>query len=203
MLVIAALLPVLLAAPALADKLQVLPLGGLHARMPQAFIPSTTPIFGGCSQIPGGVECGTEYCYTPSEGQVCCHNEYGCPDGSFCLIDGYCCPDGEDPETCAARNGVTLPAGFVTDATAPVAQSTTPTAIASTTTPELLISTTPSSLPVATLPTTSYNVSILATTASFPSATIVPFTGAANVKNVAGGSIAVLMVVLEMVNALF
>jgi hypothetical protein len=42
-----------------------------------------------------------------------------CPGGSFCLTQGYCCPNELDPSTCALNNGVSLSAGFNTEAVPP------------------------------------------------------------------------------------
>ena len=65
--------------------------------------------------------CGPEdarYCYDPTIGDICCFDKedpWACPKGSFCLVDGFCCPDGLDPTSCAADEGVSLPADFSID----------------------------------------------------------------------------------------
>ncbi|KAL8653497.1 MAG: hypothetical protein Q9226_003829 [Calogaya cf. arnoldii] len=122
----------LFAAGALAGNLklnQLVP-RELQVRQSEAFAPTTN--FGqGATCVDafgsGYIDCNG-VCYNPNEDQTCCPGNgdgYPCPSESFCLnVNGLCCPDGLDAATCAAQNGVSLPANY-NSATASTTGSTT------------------------------------------------------------------------------
>ncbi|CAL8580026.1 hypothetical protein XPA_005759 [Xanthoria parietina] len=122
----------LFAAGALAGNLklnQVLP-RELQTRQSEAFQPNTDFGTGAtCADAFGSgyIDCNG-VCYNPNEDQTCCPgngNAYPCPSQSFCLnVGGLCCPDGLDAATCAAQNGVSLPADY-NSATSATSGSTT------------------------------------------------------------------------------
>jgi len=121
----------------------------------------------------GFVQCGTgNECFDPSAGESCCQATYPCPSGSFCLIDGYCCPNGLDAATCAAENGVTLPADFSTSTSSAAAAAAT-------------------SATAAVSATVTSNYTVIPTGAPTTSAPITPFTGAASPQNFVGSAAAV------------
>jgi len=121
----------------------------------------------------GFVQCGTgNECFDPAAGESCCQATYPCPSGSFCLIDGYCCPNGLDAATCAAENGVTLPADFSTSTSSAAAAAAT-------------------SATAAVSATVTSNYTVIPTGAPTTSAPITPFTGAASPQNFVGSAAAV------------
>lgn len=114
---------------ALANEVIAIAPRHLYARQGgSSFVPPST-LESGCAsnevQCPGSFN-GLPYCVTPSLGDVCCAEGYGCPGGSFCLTAGYCCPDGIDPATCATAQGVTLPENFKPGNTVAFSAPTTP-----------------------------------------------------------------------------
>ncbi|KAL8769571.1 MAG: hypothetical protein Q9209_004503 [Squamulea sp. 1 TL-2023] len=192
----------LFAAGALAGNLNQLLPRELQVRQSQAFNPSTS--FGQgetCADAFGAgyIDCNG-VCYNPNEGQTCCPgggDAYPCPDLSFCLnINGLCCPVGLDPATCAAQNGVQLPADFNTAATAgsTTAHSSTISAVESTVSDTASVFT-PSTTEI-TIPTP-YPVPGNVTVSTLPTGTgapgtgpITPFTGAASSVQVVGAGLA-------------
>ncbi|KAL8712366.1 MAG: hypothetical protein Q9225_006961 [Loekoesia sp. 1 TL-2023] len=122
----------LFAAGALAGNLNQLVPRELQVRQDQSFTPSTSFGQGAtCADAFGAgyIDCNG-VCYNPGQGETCCSGNgdaYPCPSDSFCLIDGLCCPDGLPPNTCAAQNGVTLPADFSTNTATSAGQSTAQT----------------------------------------------------------------------------
>lgn len=145
-----------------------------------AFVPGSNSGSGAtCADAFGAgfVQCGTgNECFDPSAGESCCQATYPCPSGSFCLINGYCCPNGLDVATCAAENGVTLPAGFTTSGAASPSSS----AAAAAATGTGAITTTATS-----------NYTVIPTGVPTTSAPITPFTGAASPQNFVGSAAAV------------
>ncbi|KAI4212929.1 MAG: hypothetical protein LQ351_004454 [Letrouitia transgressa] len=113
-----------------ANSLRVVVPRELRVRQDQSFTPTTSFGTGDtCEDAFGAgyILCG-EICYNPGIGQTCCTSgdDYPCPSQSFCLIEGLCCPDGVDPQTCAADNGVELPADFGTSPPATTGSSPEP-----------------------------------------------------------------------------
>ncbi|KAI4163019.1 MAG: hypothetical protein LQ342_003337 [Letrouitia transgressa] len=101
-----------------ANSLRVVVPRELRVRQDQSFTPTTSFGTGDtCEDAFGAgyILCG-EICYNPGIGQTCCTS------GDDCL----CCPDGVDPQTCAADNGVELPADFGTSPPATTGGSSEP-----------------------------------------------------------------------------
>ncbi|KAI4256317.1 MAG: hypothetical protein L6R42_006297 [Xanthoria sp. 1 TBL-2021] len=180
---------VLFAAGALAGNLklnQILP-RELQVRQSEAFQPTTS--FGSgatCADAFGSgyIDCNG-VCYNPNEDQTCCPGNgdgYPCPSESFCLnVGGLCCPDGLDAATCAAQNGVSLPADY-NSATSAISGSTT---VASSTVSAVESTITDTS--------SAFVPSTTATTIATPypttgNATVHPGTGVAPTGTGAGGS---------------
>ncbi|KAI9874277.1 MAG: hypothetical protein M1823_007723, partial [Watsoniomyces obsoletus] len=51
----------------------------------------------------GSIDCGTDSCYNPTEGDVCCGADgYHCEDGETCSTNvGYCCSPGSTSSGCS------------------------------------------------------------------------------------------------------
>ncbi|EXJ88402.1 hypothetical protein A1O1_05332 [Capronia coronata CBS 617.96] len=50
----------------------------------------------------GSIPCGTDACYNPDEGDVCCQDGYHCEGGDTCSsIVGKCCPAGSTSSSCS------------------------------------------------------------------------------------------------------
>ncbi|KAL8638628.1 MAG: hypothetical protein Q9228_004236 [Teloschistes exilis] len=204
----------LFAAGAIAGNLNQLVPRELQVRQDQSFAPTTSFGQGAtCADAFGAgyVDCNG-VCYNPGQGEVCCAGNgdaYPCPDESFCLINGLCCPDGLPASTCAAQNGVTLPANFNPNANSATKAGTTTahtssisavqTATGSLTSSAFVPSTTATTVAATPYPIPS-NATVPTGTASGtgagagPTGGVTPFTGAAaSVKVAFGGVVAGLL----------
>ncbi|KAL8737204.1 MAG: hypothetical protein Q9181_001930 [Wetmoreana brouardii] len=193
----------LFAAGAVAGNLAHLVPRELQIRQSQAFTPSTSSGSGAtCADAFGAgyIDCN-DVCYDPGQGEVCCPgggNAYPCPSDSFCLnVNGLCCPDGLDAATCAAQNGVELPAsaGSVTSGSTTAHGATVPAVRPTAPSSSVFVPSTTAVVP------TPYPVPSNAT-APGPTGTnppVVPFTGgAASLKAYCGGLVAGLLGVVGM-----
>ncbi|KAK5467599.1 hypothetical protein LTS15_000572 [Exophiala xenobiotica] len=55
----------------------------------------------------GNIACGTDSCYNPDDGEVCCQDGYYCTAGHTCSsIVGKCCAPGSTSSSCSGSSGL-------------------------------------------------------------------------------------------------